>query len=190
MRRLAALTGVLLLLVGGAGPSGAEASRWSVIRDRSTISMSVRALGVTQSGRFSDWTGDIRFDPAEPRTAQVTIEVSAASLAMRQPALTRRATGPAFLDAERYPAIRFRLRELAPSSPGRFTARADVTLKGRTRPVVFPVVLEVTDGIARMNGGFVLDRTAWGIGTEGGLNGLIGRDVRVDVSLVTRQTAS
>lgn len=190
MKRLAVLAGVLVMNLGLAPPASADVSRWSVISERSSITMSVRAVGVTQTGLFSTWTSDIRFDPAEPRTAQVAIEVRAASLRMRQAAVTRRAVGPAFLDAERYPSIRFRLRSLEPLASGRYTARADVTVKDRSHPVVFPVSLELNEGVARMSGGFVLDRAAYGIGGEGGVNGLIGREVRVDVSLATRQAAS
>lgn len=190
MKRLAILTGVLVMLCGVAQSAGASVSRWSVIPERSSITLSVRAGGLTQIGRFSHWTSDIRFDPAEPGAASVAIDVRAASLTMRQAAVTRRAVGPAFLDADRYPSIRFRLRSLEPLSPGRYTARADVTVKDRSRPVVFPVSLDLSEGMARMNGGFVLDRTAYGIGGEGGLNSLIGRDVRVEVSLSTRQATS
>lgn len=190
MKRLAVLGGLLILLSGLAQPVDANVSRWSVVRERSSITMSVRAFGMSQTGRFSDWTSDIRFDPADPSAARVAIEVRTASLTMRQAAVTRRAIGPAFLDAARYPSIRFRLRALEPLSPGRYTAHADVTVKGRSRPVVFPVSLDMTEGAARMSGGFVLDRAAYGIGEEGGLNGLVGRDVRVDVSLSTRQAAA
>jgi polyisoprenoid-binding protein YceI len=191
MKAVAVLAGVLLLLLtDGVRPVGAEPARWSVIPDRSSISMAVRVLGMTHTGRFSAWAGDIRFDPATPETAEVAIEVRAASLDMRQQSVTRRAVGPAFLDAAHYPSIRFRLRSLEPLSPGRYTARADVTVKAHTRPVAFPVALSLSDGIARMDGGFVLDRTEFGIGTGGGLDGLIARDVRVDVALVTRQAVS
>jgi polyisoprenoid-binding protein YceI len=189
MRRLSVLIGVVSLLLCGAA-AGAETGRWSVIPERSSITMRVRALGVVQTGRFDRWTGDIRFDPEEPRTARVTIDVRTASLTMRQAAVTRNAVGPGFLDAANYPSIRFQLRTLEPVSPGRFTASADVTVKDRTRPVTFPVALEITDGIARMSGGFVLDRAAYGIGTEGAMNGLIGRDVRIEVAMATRRVAS
>jgi polyisoprenoid-binding protein YceI len=190
MKPAAILTGVLLLIGGLASSAGAEVSRWAVIPERSAITLSVRAFGMTQTGRFSRWSGDIRFDPSELRDAEVAISVEARSLAMRQPALTRQALGPGFLDAEHYPAIRFRLRSLDPVAPGRYTARAEVTVKDRSRPVVFPVNLSLDEGMARMTGGFVLDRQAYGIGGSSGLDGLIGREVRVDVALATRQTAS
>ncbi|CAN5264662.1 hypothetical protein BH09PSE1_BH09PSE1_02920 [soil metagenome] len=190
MKLAAALTGVVLLLCGVVGSAGAEVGRWSVVRDQSSITMSVRAAGLTQTGRFSTWSGDIRFDPETPRTAQVAIEVQAASLTMRQQTMTQRATGPGFLDAAHFPSIRFRLRSLEPVLAGRYMARADVTVKERTRPVEFPVDLSLSNGVARMTGGFVLDRAAYGIGSGGGLNSLIGRDVRVEVALATRQVGS
>lgn len=185
------LTGSLLLLCGVAGDAGAEVERWSVIRDQSSIAMSVRALGTNHAGQFANWTStDIRFDPDAPETAQATIDVRAASLTMRERGLTQRALGPDFLDAERYPSIRFRLRAVdRDDRSGRMTARADATIKGRTRPVSFPVEVTRAGGVDRMTGGFALDRVAYGVGTGGGLNGLIGRDVQVDVSLVLRRAA-
>jgi len=150
--------------------------------------MSVRAFGATQAGRFGDWSSDIRFDPERPEQARVTIGVRASSLRMDQAALTRRATGPAFLDTAAHPEIRFQLRSLEPLGPERFTARADVTVKGRTGPVVFPVTLRVRGDTAQMTGGFSLDRAAYDIGTSGPGNGMIARQVRVDVSLATRRS--
>lgn len=190
MRVVAALTGALLLVSGTLAPAVAEIQRWSVIRDRSSIALSVRALGLTHTGGFGTWTSsDIRFDPQAPESAEATIEVRAASLTMRQPAMTRRAVGPDFLDVEHYPSIRFRLRSVE-ARGARYTARADVTLKGRTRPVSFPVEIARSGEVDRMTGGFVLDRVAYGVGSGGGLDGLIARDVRVDVSLLLRQVGS
>jgi polyisoprenoid-binding protein YceI len=166
-----------------ARPAAAQVRRWSVDASRSSITMRIRAAGLTQTGRFEDWTGDIRFDPAAPETARTTIEVRAASLRMNEPALTTRATGAAFLDAARWPTIRFRLMRLERAARGSFTARAEVTIKGRTREVVFPADLRVEGDAAQMSGGFVLDRAAFDIGMQGPWNALMGRQVRVDVAL-------
>ena len=189
MRLGAVLTGVLLLICSTVGAAQSEAQRWSVLRDQSSITLSVRAVGMTQTGRFSSWTSsDISFNPDAPERAQATIDVQAASLSMQQAALTRHALGPAFLDAEHHPLIRFRLISVHQERDDRFTARADVSIKGETRPVSFPVDLIRTGGIERMTGGFTVDRRAYGVGT-GGWDGWIGRDVRVDVSLAMRQVA-
>ena len=178
------LAAVALSLAAG-GATG-QTRRWTVITERSSIAMSVTAFGAREVGHFDDWSGDIRFDPVSPEAARVEIDVRSASLRMTHGAATRRAIGPAFLDAGRYPSIRFRLTRLDRIGPDRFTARADVTVKGRSRPVVFPVDLRVDGGTAQMTGGFSLDRDAFDIGTRGPWNAVIGRQVRVDVSLATR----
>ncbi|QTC92645.1 YceI family protein [Brevundimonas goettingensis] len=176
----------LAALLPFAWPAGAQVRRWMVDPARSSITMRIRAAGLTQTGRFEDWSGDIRFDPAAPETARTTIEVRAASLRMSEPALTARATGPAFLDAARWPTIRFRLTGLERAGREGFTARAEVTVKGRTREVLFPADLRVTGDAAQMSGGFVLDRAAFDIGMQGPWNALMGRQVRVEVALTAR----
>lgn len=175
-----------LLLTAPVQTADAEVRPWAVEPARSEITMRLTAFGATQSGRFADWSGDIRFDPAAPEAARVAIDVKAGSLRMGQAAMTQRAVGPGFLEVERYPSIIFRLTALERAGPARFIARADVTVKGRTRPVAFPVVLRVEGDTAHMSGGFSLDRAAFDIGTRGPWNAVIGRQVRVDVSLVSR----
>ncbi|MGV9009665.1 YceI family protein [Brevundimonas sp.] len=78
------------------------------------------------------------------------------------------------------------LRSLEPLGADRYTARADVTIKGVTRPLAFPVDLRLTDGRAHLTGAFVVDRTQFGIGTTGPWNRLVDRRVTVRVQLQAR----
>lgn len=180
MRRLAALFLASLALLT---LTGAATVPWTVDRDASRIELSVRAFGGSHSGRFGDWRGDIAFDPGAPDRTRATVVVQSASLAMSPAALSRRATGPAFLDAARFPLIRFDLRSLEPLGGDRYTARAEVTMKGVTRPVAFPVDLRVSGDQAHLTGAFALDRADFGIGTTGPWNRLVGRQVTVRVAL-------
>lgn len=184
MKRRAVLAAAI---VAGLGLTGAAPGPWTIDREASTIGMSIRALGQTRSGHFSDWRGDIVFDPAAPENTRADVVVQAASLRMSPDTLTRRALGPGFLDTARRPTIRFVLRSLEPRGGARYTARADVTLKGRTGVVVFPVDLRVSDDRAHLAGAFTLDRTDYGIGTAGPWNTLIGREVTVRVALQARR---
>lgn len=184
MRRRAVLLGALAAL--GLGGSAAP-EPWTVVRDASTIEMSVRAFGGSHRGRFEEWRGDIAFDPDAPSRTRATVVVQAGSLKMSPAAVTGRAVGPAFLDAGRYPVIRFQLRSLEPLGAERYSAHADVTMKGRTRPVTFPVDLRVTGDRAHLTGAFTLDRTDFGIGTTGAWNRMVGREVTVRVALQARR---
>lgn len=182
MRRRALLIALLALGLGAASPTP-----WVVIRDASTIEMTVRALGGSHNGRFEDWRGDIVFDPDAPERTRATVAVQAGSLRMGSGRLTRRATGPAMLDTARHPVIRFDLRSLDSLGGDRYSARADITMKGRTRPVTFPLDLRVTGDRAHLTGAITLDRTDFGIGTTGAWNRLVGREVTVRVALQARR---
>ncbi len=182
MIRRSVVGSLLLLGLGAAAPAP-----WTILRDASTIDMTVRAFGVPQRGRFDDWRGDLAFDPGAPGQTRATVVVQAASLRMGSAALTRRATGPAMLDAARHPVIRFELRRLQALGGDRYTAHADITMKGRTRPVSFPVDLRVAGDRAHLSGAFTLDRTDFGIGTPGAWNRMVGREVTVRVALQARR---
>ena len=60
MRRRAVLLGAIAVLALG---GSAAPEPWTVVRDASTIDMSVRAFGGSHRGRFDEWRGDIVFDP-------------------------------------------------------------------------------------------------------------------------------
>ncbi|CAL1692308.1 Protein YceI [Brevundimonas subvibrioides] len=184
------LSGLILIAAAvpalDALPVLAQVSRWVAVPAQSSITMRVASPLGHRTGRFERWNADVRFDPEAPEAARVAVTVEAASLRMDNAALTRPAIGPALLDTERFPDIRFRLTSLRRLDGEQFTAQADVTMKGVTRPVSFPVTLRSDGRTAQMTGGFSLDRAVYGIGTQGSWNRLIGRQVRVDVLLATR----
>ncbi|HEX8660376.1 MAG TPA: YceI family protein [Brevundimonas sp.] len=182
MKLLAALLVALLapLLIGAApGP-------WTFEREASRIEMSVRALGATRTGQFEDWRGSLVLDPARPEEARGSVTVQAASLKMSPAVAASRAIGPSFLDAARHPTIRLDLKSLEPLGGSRYTARADITVKGRTRAIAFPLDLRINGERAHLAGALTLDRADFGIGTSGPWNGLVGRQVIVRVTLQAR----
>nr|WP_246328903.1 YceI family protein [Brevundimonas lenta] len=150
--------------------------------------MSVSAFGQTRRGRFSDWSGDIIFDPASLSRTRANVVVQAASLRLSPSIGTDRATGPGFLDAARYPTIRFVLLSVEPAGGDSYNARADVTIKGRTNAVSFPVDLRATGDRAHLTGAFTVNRTDFGIGTSGPWNRLVGRQATVRFALQARRT--
>lgn len=176
--RLAGLCGLLLLTAAASPPPA-----WTVTRDSSRIEMAVRAFGGSHTGRFDDWRADVVFDPETPGRTRATVVVQSRSLKMSPSAATSRATGPAFLDSDRYPDIRLDLQALRPLGGERYSAEAAVTIRGQTRTITFPVDLRVSGDRAHLTGAFALDRADFGIGTSGPWNRLVGRQVTVRVAL-------
>ena len=140
--------------------TAAVADVWTAIPSTSEIRFRVSALGGQQTGRFGDWTASIDFEPGRPQDAEVDLTIKAASLVMDNRSLNGMA---------------------------HYQAAGQVTVKGRTRTVRFPVDLRITGDTAQMTGGFSLRRADFGIGTSGPWNALTGREVRVDVTLNARR---
>ena len=46
---------------------------------------------------------------------------------------------------------------------GHTIVKGDLTIKGVTHPVTFLAKMEVQDGIVKVNGQLIIDRTNWGI---------------------------
>lgn len=181
------LAGLLGFLIHG--KAMAEAVRWTVDPARSTISLEVNALGMTQTGRFDDWNGTIVLDPADPESAQLDLEIRSASLKMGDSLVTAQAKSPGFLHVADFPRIDVSLIALERVAPNRYQARASVTCKGRTEHVVFPVRVRTTGNEIRIDGTASLDREAFGIGTDS-LRGLVvGRIIKVDVDITARMRA-
>lgn len=161
-------------------------SRWTFDKPGSTIELNLSALGQTRRGRFSDWSGSIVFDPSALSRTRASVTVQAASLRLSPSMGTDRAIGPDFLDAARHPTIRFELTGVTPIGGDRYTAQADVTMKGRTRPVSFPVDLSTSGSTARLTGAFTINRADFGIGS-GPWNSMVGRQATVRFNLLARQ---
>ncbi len=171
-------------LMAFAGVARAQDRTWVVDPSRSAIRLQVRAFGGDQAGRFDDWDSDIVFDPVRPERARVSLVVRSASLQMQDASTSGEARSGRFLDTTRHPEIRVRLTSLSRTGPQRFQAVADVTCKGVTRAVVFPIGVAIDGRQARIDGTVVLDREDFDIGTGGPWSLMIGREVRVDVALV------
>lgn len=183
MNRRSLIAG-LAALAAMPAPAGATERRWRIDLARSSLQLGIQALGQTRSGRFEDWSGDIVVDPDRIETANVALAIRAASLRMDDADLTAQAKSARFLNTADHPGIAVRLTGLRRLSGDRYQAAAEVTLKGRTRPVRFPVTVRTAGDEARINGVVGLDRRAFEIGTGGITNLALGSEVRVTVAIV------
>jgi cytochrome b561/polyisoprenoid-binding protein YceI len=177
--------GVLGLGVAGSAAQAPETAivqgggEWQV--QDGTLAITVQQFGSAVQGQFGNWQADIAFDP-DSGTGDVTVTIAIPSLTLGS--VTDQAMGPDYFDAEQFETARFQA-EIArtPDGPRSHAATGSLTLKGETVPVTLPFALEITDGVARMEGGLSLDRRDFGIGTQMTDPGQLGFGVDVSVTL-------
>ncbi len=179
---LSALVAVALFIPVRTAPgsvASAPASEWAV--EDGTLSIAIKQMGQTVTGRFGTWSAAISFDPdaAGPDLGHVEVQVDTGSLTLGS--VTTQALSPDFLDANGYPEALFSARILREDQA--YRAKGTLTLKGKTQSATLPFTLQRDGDSARALGTLTLDRSAFDIGSGYREQASLGFPVEVMVDL-------
>jgi len=169
-----------------AGPTEhlqAVQSEWAV--QSGEIGLEITQFGNKVQGAFADWTAEISFDPEIREGAAGSVDVTIAIASLTLGSVTAQAMGADYFAAEEFPTARYSGSLLA-SETG-YVADGALTLRGVTREVDFPFTLEITDGVAQMQGGTTLDRLSFEIGQSLGDETSLGFDVEIALAVTARR---
>jgi len=89
--------------------------------------------------RFDKVDGSYVYDPAKPETTKVEITIDPASIDSNLPRFDKRLAGPDFLDAGKYPVIKFVSTEIKRTAVDHGTMTGSLSFHGVTRPITFNV---------------------------------------------------
>jgi polyisoprenoid-binding protein YceI len=76
--------------------------------------------------------------------------------------------GPDFFDVKKFPFSTIAITSVASINVEDKEITGNLTIKGITHPVTFPVKMEVKDGIVKASGKLVIDRTKWDVRYKSG----------------------
>jgi polyisoprenoid-binding protein YceI len=100
---------------------------WSVDTIHSTVGFAVKYMAGTFQGTFSDF--GVRLDEGV-----LTGSAEVASIQVKDPNLEAHLQSPDFFDAERFPQLSFRARDVSRAGDD-IAMKGELTLKGHTEPV-------------------------------------------------------
>lgn len=200
MSRPTLLIAALLLVVPAPAAhavGGAPAGHYAVRASDSYVGYRITKLGaVPISGQFGRVTGEILLDPESPDRSRVRVEVPLSSLRAGNDRRTETLLSPDFFDAERHPKMHFVSARVTRHADGRWLASGDLTIRGVTRTVTFPVEIRSAEGVegpvAVFSTGFVIDRREFGVlGTRwSGGRELLSNEVELEIALTAERTAT
>jgi len=166
---------------------------WQLDPTHSTVSLAVRHMVISKvRGTFKRWTADLGLDPADLGAASVNVAIEAASIDTGVADRDAHLRSADFLDAERFPTLRYRSRAVEAVSPERLRVVGDLTIRNVTREVLLDVEYggQGKDPWGNQRIGFTAHATlnrkdfglAWNQALEtGGL--LVGERVDVEIEL-------
>ncbi len=185
---------VCALVVVVSAPAAGAAATYTVDKAHSSIGFSIMHMMISRVvGQFDDFTGDVQFDPDDPANSKLDFDIEVATINTKNDKRDGHLRGADFFDAEKFPLIIFRSRKIVKKEAGVYDVTGDLTMKGVTKEVTYPVTV-LGPVKAPMSGGtalglearFSVDRQEYGVNwnkalDNGGL--LIGNDVDVVVSI-------
>jgi polyisoprenoid-binding protein YceI len=122
-------------------PARLRAGQYVIEPSHTQILFSVLHLGFTHFyGVFSGASGALQFQPADIPHMQVDVSVPVASLATTSPKLDGELKGAGWLDAARYPTMRFQSTQVSQTGAGTADITGNLTLHGQTHPLVLHAV--------------------------------------------------
>jgi polyisoprenoid-binding protein YceI len=175
-------------------------AEWQFDMQHSGIAFSVRHLLVSRvRGRFTRFTGTLRFDQDDPIASSVEVQIDTSSVDTSEPQRDAHLKSPDFLDVASHPEMTFKSTRVERASERTLKVHGDLTIRKVTRPVVLEVELGgvLRDPWGQERVGFtartMVDRKEFGITfnqvlDHGGL--ALGEQITVEIDVEATQVAA
>jgi polyisoprenoid-binding protein YceI len=161
---MSALKLPLILLMLLAAPAVQAVEYSTVLPKQSAIGFEFRQMGVGVKGGFKRFATQMAFDPARPETASAKLEIDLASIDAGSPEADEESAGKLWFNRSAFPKATFVSSQIRALGNNRYEMRGTLTLKGKTREMVVPVMFKPGKTTAQFDGAFVLKRLDFGIG--------------------------
>lgn len=184
---------LLAAVVIAGGPAVAIAADTYVVdKGHSEALFTIKHLMSRVTGGFSDLSGSITVDVANPAASAVEFTINTTSIDTNNPDRDKDLRSPNFFDVEKYPTITFKSSKVTPAGKDKYTVEGSLTMHGVAKQVSLPVEFLGfgKDPWGNDKAGFavetVLNRKDYGLNwnkalDQGGF--LLGDDVKVVISL-------
>lgn len=143
---------------------------WKLDPAHAHVEFAVRHLMISRvKGQFTDVEGTLRIEGDDVSTAELEVEIGAASIDTRVEQRDEHLRSADFLDAENHPKLTYRSKEVERTGPEHLRVVGDLTIRDVTREVVLDVTERgrVTDPWGGERAGFgataTIDRKDFGL---------------------------
>lgn len=141
----------------------AETGNWDIQADGSHIRFSALQEGETFTGEFQEFSGLIRFDPQNPETGSVKIEIPLKSVDAGSKDRNSTLPDKVWFSTKKFPIATFTSTDISTAAES-YLAKGELSLKGVSVPIELPFDLVVEGKKAVMTSTYEMDRTKWNVG--------------------------
>lgn len=166
-----------------------SASDWQVMPGDSRLGFVAIQNDKEFTGEFKSFSADITFDPQALDKASATVTVDTGSIHMKRPKdELEAARGPDWFHVKKFPHAAFKTTAFRKVGANTYEADAELTIRGVTKNVTLPFVLDISGDTAKMEGAVTINRSNYGVGQGQFAKGKwFGLDVKVTVNLTAKR---
>ena len=173
---------------------------WHIDPDHSQVEFAVRHMMIsTVRGRFTQFSGTVELDEANPSRSTVEVKIDAASIDTRAAQRDTHLQSPDFLNATEYPYLVFKSKRVEQIDASRGRIIGDLTIRDVTREVVLDAEYagQARSPWGTTSAGFnaqtKINRKDWGLTWNQGLETggvLVGEEISIRIELEVVQQAA
>ncbi|MGC4083530.1 MAG: YceI family protein [Vicinamibacterales bacterium] len=111
---------------------------YTIDKSHSEVTFQVRHLITKVRGAFSDYSGTIDFDAANPTNSKVQLTIQVASIDTREAQRDAHLKSDDFFSAEKFPTLRFVSTKITAKGGQEYDVEGDLTIRDVTKHIVVP----------------------------------------------------
>ena len=172
--------------------SQASASQWSIDADHSEIRFEIKHILTTVSGQFTQFKGDVIFDPENLDTGKFDFSVAVKSVDTNNGKRDNHLRSEDFFNSDKFPEMKFKSSKISYLKDNLYALEGMMTIKDVTKKIniefeFFPPVLHPFDKKKKVGGfqtRFTIPRLEYNVGNGKFLKmGVVGSDVEVEITM-------
>ena len=114
--------------------------------------------------KFKKFTAVIDYDAAKPDASKATVDIDTASLDLGDPEYSKEVAKKEWFNSAQFPKATFVSTSIKAAGPGKLAVTGNLTIKGKTTPVAFPLTVTTSGGKQVFDGTLPIKRLTYNIG--------------------------
>ena len=181
-----------LLFVIVMGPFQAAAQEWELDPVHTNFYFEVKHTYAAVRGQFTDFTGEVYFDPDNPAKSKFDFMINVNSVDTKVGKRDTHLRSPDFFDAGKYPLMTFKSSEVSHAGENKYIVEGILTIKDVSKKLALEFVyhgqkdnpLKSGELVAGLDARLTLDRLEYNIGDGKFYKmGVVGKDVDILITL-------
>jgi polyisoprenoid-binding protein YceI len=168
--------------------TSSHATNVQVDAAKSTVHVVFKQMNVPVQAQFKKFTATIDYNSTKPENSKAQVEIDAGSLNLPAPEYNAEVLKKEWFNAAQFPKASFTSTAMKSSGPGKLDVTGNLTIKGKTVLVSFPLSVKTEGKSNSFEGSLPIKRLAFNIGEgEWKDTSMIADEVMIKFKVVANQ---